>query len=62
MSKHEQRTALNYFARYRPQGDSLKAKVARAQMDSAQRRITLPRLRWLEQPPLPEEETKGGRS
>ena len=62
MSKHEQRPALNYFARFRPQGDSLKAMVARAHMDAAARPITLPRVRWLEQPLLPEDEIAGGQA
>jgi hypothetical protein len=47
----------NYFQKHRPQGDSLKAKVARAQIEAADRPITLPKLKFMELP-LDEEEAQ----
>jgi len=40
----------NYFQKHRPQGDTLTAKVARAQIEAAKRPITLPRLKFMERP------------
>jgi hypothetical protein len=40
----------NYFQKHRPQGDTLTAKVARAQIEAAKRPITLPRLKFTERP------------
>ncbi len=56
MSKQKQRLAPNYFQKRRPQGDSIKAKVARAQMDAAKRPITLLKLKFMERPLDDEEE------
>jgi hypothetical protein len=49
----------NYFEKHRPQGDSLTAKVARAQIEAAKRPLTLPRVKFLERPPL--DDDKGDR-
>ncbi len=38
----------DYFAKYRPQGDSIKAKVARARQ--IERPVTLPTVAWLSLP------------
>ena len=42
------RSAVNYFAQYRPKGDRLHAKAARAQIDVRERPITLARILFLE--------------
>jgi hypothetical protein len=45
------RPAVNYFTRYRLEGDTIAAKVSRAQLAAATRpRPSLARLRWLEMP------------
>jgi len=40
------KTWVNYF-QHRPQGDSLSAKAARAQIETLHRPITLPAVAWL---------------
>jgi hypothetical protein len=46
----KRRPAPNYFASYRPHGDTLHAKVARAHVAAAERPITLARVRFLKLP------------
>jgi hypothetical protein len=46
----DRRPPPSYFQKHRPQGDSLKAKVARAQITAAERPITLPKLKFMELP------------
>jgi hypothetical protein len=54
---NHRRPPPNYFQKHRPQGETLKAKVARAQLDADDRPITLPKLKFMELP-LDEEEAQ----
>jgi len=45
--KHDRRFATNYFRQHRPRADTLRAKSARAQIETDRRSITLPEVLFL---------------
>jgi hypothetical protein len=47
-TNRRRRQPSDYFARFRPQGDTLRAKAARAQIETDKHAISLPRLRFLD--------------
>jgi len=55
--KHQRkRPVTNYFTHYRPQGDSIAAQAARAQVETNRQPISLPKLKFMDLPDPDEEE------